>query len=294
MRIFISWSGIRSRGYADKLNNLIQNILDPIDTFFSPSDITPGSRSNTEISKYLESSNFCILCLTKENFQAPWIMFEAGAISKVYEESSVCPLLFEGKISDLVGPLQQFQSSIFSKNEVSSLLVRINELMPAENQLTETTLNNRFEKFWPDLEKEVEDVSGTETDVNDAPARTERELLEEILTLARKISSEKSLEKSFSLNAESENFILNDIYFALKNKELHVSYDRDKNAMSVKLKSRDFIRNYDFYSFSHALYQLDTVELSPEEKELLSKVKFQLYLIGHELERVTGVPPSAK
>jgi hypothetical protein len=42
-----------------------------------------------EISKELEQSKIGIIAMTEENLTSPWIMFEAGAISKVVEEGPV-------------------------------------------------------------------------------------------------------------------------------------------------------------------------------------------------------------
>jgi hypothetical protein len=48
--------------------------------------------------------------MTEENLTSPWIMFEAGAISKVVEEGLVCPIVFGINKTDLVGPLASFQA----------------------------------------------------------------------------------------------------------------------------------------------------------------------------------------
>ena len=45
--------------------------------------------------KELENSTFGILCVTKDNLYAPWLSFEAGALSKTMDKSFVTQFLFD-------------------------------------------------------------------------------------------------------------------------------------------------------------------------------------------------------
>lgn len=83
--------------------------------YVSSEDIDKGARWSTDIAKELEDSTFGILCVTKENLEAPWLSFEAGALSKTMEKSFVTPFLFDIKRSEVQGPILQFQSTIFQK-----------------------------------------------------------------------------------------------------------------------------------------------------------------------------------
>jgi hypothetical protein len=84
MMIFISWSGARSAHIAKALKECLSDIFpsEYLEIWLSE-EIEAGKRWSEEISKKLEEANFGILCLTLENFNQPWILFEAGAISKV-------------------------------------------------------------------------------------------------------------------------------------------------------------------------------------------------------------------
>jgi hypothetical protein len=64
----------------------------------------------------LEESKIGILFLTNENLQAPWLMFEAGALSKRIGDSKVCPILFGLKATDVTDPLAQFQLARIEEN----------------------------------------------------------------------------------------------------------------------------------------------------------------------------------
>ena len=56
--------------------------------------------------------------MTRENVNAPWVNFEARALSKMIDKSNVTPFLFDLKRSEVQGPLLQFQSAIYEKYEV--------------------------------------------------------------------------------------------------------------------------------------------------------------------------------
>src|SRR6266705_3132311 len=113
MSVFISWSGKRSKELALLLRNWLPNVLQGLDVWMSDSDIDAGTRSMTEISEHLKTAKIGIICVTPENqTYAPWLLFEAGAISKTVSDAArVCPYLLNLQANQLVGPLAQFQSA---------------------------------------------------------------------------------------------------------------------------------------------------------------------------------------
>ena len=153
MKIFISWSGNLSHEVALVLRKWIPSVIQNLETYVSSEDIDKGARWINDVSKELESSNFGIFCLTKENIKEPWINFEAGALSKVVDDSRVCPFLFGIKRSDIKNrmPLSHFQSTIFKKEDILKLMLSINKTNGSE-KLTDERLKNYFEVWWPVLE----------------------------------------------------------------------------------------------------------------------------------------------
>src|SRR5262245_26261615 len=119
--------------------------------------------------------------------EAPWIMFEAGAISRVVE-GRVCPIVFDCNKTDLVGPLASFQATAFNKTEVRQLLTTINNA-GKDAALTETSLNAAFNMWWPELEKKVGAILSAEQPP-EGPHRSERDLLEEAVTNTRTLLRE--------------------------------------------------------------------------------------------------------
>ena len=183
MKVFISWSGSLSKELGETLRDWLPAVLQAVTPYFTPSDIEKGTRWANDIAKELESSSFGILCITRENIGAPWILFEAGALSKSLEKTHVCPILFGISNADLAGPLKQFQGTAFDKNDVRQLINVINNRIP-EGKLNSKTLETVFEKWWPDLNEKVSAILAKEA-IPDQPVRPDRELLEEILLLSR-------------------------------------------------------------------------------------------------------------
>jgi hypothetical protein len=94
MKIFISWSGMRSQKLANKLRGWLPLVLQNVTPYMSSGDIPAGTRWLRSVSSELDTCNFGILCITPENLRAPWIHFEAGALSKALDNSHVVPMLF--------------------------------------------------------------------------------------------------------------------------------------------------------------------------------------------------------
>jgi len=117
----------------------------------SNDDIPTGARWLHSISSELESSDFGILCLTPENLRAPWINFEAGALSKKVDNSRVVPMLFDLQKRDIKAPLDQFQAAAFDRDGVQSLLKSINNAAGTEGR-TESDLEKTFTALWPEFE----------------------------------------------------------------------------------------------------------------------------------------------
>src|SRR5215469_1511601 len=142
MKVFITWSGSRSKLLAAKLRTWLPLALQNVKPYLSDDDIPTGARWLHSISSELESSDFGILCLTPENLRAPWINFEAGALSKK-DNSRVVPMLFELQKRDIKPPLDQFQAAVFDRDGVQSLLRSINNAAGTEGR-TESDLEKTF------------------------------------------------------------------------------------------------------------------------------------------------------
>jgi TIR domain len=181
MKIFISWSRNRSKAVASALKAWISDVFQDVDVWMSAHDIDAGSRWGFEINRELESTNFGILCLTAENITSPWLLFEAGSLAKAVNVARVVPYLFELSPADVGYPLAQFQSVTADQEGTRLLLESINDAR--ESKMPTDRLSRALKKWWPDLDKQLKSVPTAETP--SSPQRTDRALLEEILSLFR-------------------------------------------------------------------------------------------------------------
>ena len=183
-KIFISWSGELSMKLAEAVRDWIPKVLQSVKPYFTPDDIEKGSRWTKEISGELAASQLGIICLTQENQHSPWILFEAGALSKNLEESKVCPILFNFETTELKGPLASFQATRFTKEDIKRLLESINNSCN-ESKLEQRTLYETFEMWWPKLEGTIKEILSQAKSIAKPQKRSDRNILEEILDLTR-------------------------------------------------------------------------------------------------------------
>lgn len=193
LKIFISWSGERSRAIALGIHQLIGDVLQNAEPFVSAHDLEPGERWADRLDKELVNTFFGVVCLTPENLTSTWIHYECGALRKAVEKSRVCPILFEiDSPTDVVGPLLQFQSVSLNKEGLLNVLTVANRSLTSEKQIDENRLDRTFQKFWPDFKSKCLDQIPP---IGDEPKslRTDRDLLEEALILLRQLPKQLSV-----------------------------------------------------------------------------------------------------
>jgi len=210
MSVFISWSGKRSKAIAIAIDNWLKNVIPIVETWFSAEDIDKGSSWFSEIAESLKNYNYAIVCLTPENQDKPWILFESGAIFNSMD-GHVCTLLYNLQNTDVKGPLSHFQpTTIGNKEDMAKLVKTIynSEDPDMKKKIPEDRIHNFFEKFWPDLEKELDEISKMDIVVNKGrrdPQEIADETLEIVRGIDRKLRTEElgsklSVPQSFSHN----------------------------------------------------------------------------------------------
>lgn len=190
MKVFISWSGELSHKVALIFREWLPSVIQSIEPYVSSEDIDKGARWSTDIAKELESSDFGILCVTRENLETPWLNFEAGALSKSIDKSRVSPFLFAIKRSEIKsGPILQFQSTIAEKEDVKKLLASINSAS-TQGVLENERLSVVFEVWWEHLDGKLKELEKHTPQESVVKAKGEKsphgaEILEELLELMR-------------------------------------------------------------------------------------------------------------
>jgi hypothetical protein len=202
MKVFLSWSGPQSRAVAEALRTWLPRVIQALDPWMSP-DIEKGARWITEITEQLEETRFGILCLTRSNLGAPWLLFEAGALSKT-GDARVATFLLDLKHADVTFPLAQFQHTVAEKADVRGLLGSLNDALAkaGERMLAEDDLNDVFETYWPRLDTELQKAHAILAD-QESSVRSDRELLVEAVELLRSLDQRFGRRDSASVPTDS-------------------------------------------------------------------------------------------
>ncbi len=191
-KVFISWSGPTSLAVAETLYEWLPVIIQNIRPFISSEDLRKGGRWNKDLAEELQNTNFGIICLTPANLLSPWILFEAGTLSKFITESRISPLLISVKPSDLPAPLTQFNATLPEKDEVRKLLKSMSELSGDGTKLE--IIERSFDACWPKIEESLQaailkaqtEATKKPTGIPDkSPTSTNNQILEELILLAR-------------------------------------------------------------------------------------------------------------
>jgi len=157
MKLFISWSGKQSHAVAKALHEWITLVIPSAKPWVSGLDIPVGARWFNEVMEQLETTDFCIICLTPDNMRSPWLYFEAGAIAARHKEAKVCGFLTGVNPSQISGPIAQFQCAQSDADGVWSLVKEISRSV-ADNQNEEGMLRNSFELQWPRLREQLREA----------------------------------------------------------------------------------------------------------------------------------------
>jgi hypothetical protein len=86
MKIFLCWSGERSRQFATAASQFLTNIFDHVVEPVISSDIEKGAVWFEDLSDTLRQARVGLLCLTPEAVGSPWLHFEAGILAKVLHD----------------------------------------------------------------------------------------------------------------------------------------------------------------------------------------------------------------
>ncbi len=130
-KIFISWSGDRTKAFAKKLKEVLENDIfsdHDLECFVSSEDIGTGTEWYKKLKSALRSCQIGIVCISKDNINAPWLNFEAGAM---IHKKAMIPLLLNCS-SDILKdtPLHGQQAVAFHQQDEFLKMIRfIDETM---------------------------------------------------------------------------------------------------------------------------------------------------------------------
>jgi hypothetical protein len=157
MDLFLSWSGEKSRRVGSLLRNWLPQVLHAVQPWMSDEDIAAGERWSRRIASALQKARYGILVLTPENLDASWVLFEAGALSRMLTAGRLAPYLVGVDHGQLPGPLQQFQAARADRDGTWKLIRAIN--LQCDPSLTYAVIRRRFDRLWPELERSLSVIS---------------------------------------------------------------------------------------------------------------------------------------
>lgn len=194
MKVFISWSGDTSRQIATAFADFIGTLLQHVRPFVSATDIGKGVRWFERVSLELRDTNFGVVILTPENLHSPWIMFEAGALSKQLDQGRVSCLVFEMSKADVELPLGGFQNTDFNDDDVWKLVESINAC--GETHVAKERLAAIYKELWDRFANNVSIVFAKAREssgvVPDPHPRSQESKIDELLNIVREIASKQA------------------------------------------------------------------------------------------------------
>ena len=188
MKVFLSWSGNRSKAVAHLLNDWLCCVIQACRPWISSRDLDRGSLWFGEINDQLKDTSVGIICLTQENKLRPWILFEAGALAKGLSTSRVCTLLIDLESKDIEDPLAQFNHTFPIRESMLGLVRTLNNTL-SQNSLDNRILEQVFETYWPQFEEKFKEILSATDDVAPPKPRPKEDVLGEILENTRMLNS---------------------------------------------------------------------------------------------------------
>lgn len=184
MKVFMSWSGSRSQATASLLCDWIKCVLQASKPWISTRGIDRGALWFSEINNELKDTAVGIVCLTHENKDKPWILFEAGALAKGLNTSRVCTFLVDLEPKHLQDPLAQFNHTLPNREGLWSLVVTLNNALDI-GALDERILLEVFNTYWPQFEEKFAAIIQRLPQNAVVKERAADSILEEILESTR-------------------------------------------------------------------------------------------------------------
>lgn len=203
MNLFIVWSGEVSERAANLLGPWLTQLMPWLSVHVPSGGSYGGMDWFSKEWKALQSAQFAILTLTRENINAPWLVFEAGVLFSRLDRSSIFPVVVDLSVADLSGPLAQFQSVGVDKKGLSNLVRAINARSREMHLggLELEALMRSIEASRPGFESLAPDPKPGSPPRR---LRSDREVLYEILELSRTIAQNLESQKPPALETRKD------------------------------------------------------------------------------------------
>ncbi|WP_321150099.1 TIR domain-containing protein [Aeromonas jandaei] len=256
MKVFLSWSGERSRLVATLLDEWLRCVLQAIRPWISTKDIDRGSLWFSEIQDQLQDVTTGIICLTQENKEKPWILFEAGALAKGLSNSRVCTLLIDLEPHDIRDPLAQFNHTKPDQDGIYALVHTLNNRL-GDNRLDTAILTKVLDTYWAQFEQRFQAIIADTPITEKAKARPEKDILAEILEHTRSLQIRlNNLENAKINRPSSKNDIeikdISILIYEMANNGMSTTDIAEELNMSIS-SVRTYLKKYNLMSAGSAI-----------------------------------------
>ncbi|BAS17573.1 hypothetical protein AHiyo8_58760 [Arthrobacter sp. Hiyo8] len=170
----------------------IEQVIATTEAFVSDDDIALGTRWSDRIKNELAETKIGIICVTPDNQSAPWISFEAGAISKAVDgqDNKVVPVLIDFKHkTDYKGPLSEFNLALLDREGLLKLAKSANASLTKSR--SDADVSEAFDVWWPKLEEKLAAIN-EEQPADVQPERETKDIVSEVLDIVRDLQRQGS------------------------------------------------------------------------------------------------------
>ncbi len=182
MKVFISWSGERSKRVASALREWLPRVIQSAQPWMSEEDITKGTPWFEAIQRALDDSPVGIFVVTAENLGNPWLNYEAGAMSQLLKSQRACPFLVGMNKGDLAPPLSSL--NLTSGSDYDDVLRLVRTIKP--ETVTEAVIEHAFEQNWEYLSKAIQSqIDAGPPQGFGIEGRSDSDKLDEVLDILR-------------------------------------------------------------------------------------------------------------
>jgi len=193
MNVFISWSGPRSKAVAEVLTAWLKCVIQSVKPWISTQDLDSGTIWFNEINDQLKTTSIGIICITQENKNNPWILFETGALAKGLENGRIYTFLIDLEEKDLTPPLSQFNHTFPLNFESMKKLVASLNRLAMTAALDAQTLEKVFSIYWNQFQLEFKQALEDHKPGKKVDKRSGDDILDEILINVRSVAQRVAL-----------------------------------------------------------------------------------------------------
>ena len=220
MKLFISWSGDKSRKIAELLKILFHKVVQSLEPWVSSEDIETGSVWFSQICNEIREVCNSVIVVTKENKENPWIMFEAGALCRGDDTNRVNIVLVDLEPSEIRAPLSAFNLVRADEDGLRRLMHNLNKRLLKEEpdfpgKITEQELDEGFNHYYSDFKKKFDEVM-IAYPKTEHKVKTESEIMQEETLLAVRGIEQVLLDARQQIRLNTLNMVL-DHYAAHNN-----------------------------------------------------------------------------